>query len=68
MHSKSHNRTNILFAEKYFLDDPELEDKVPLYFLSHKEIYEETVRKSVIAFQKIRKLADEGKDGIDNYM
>ena len=41
---------------------------MPLYFLSHKEIYEETVRKSAIAFQKIRKLQEEGNDGIDNYM
>lgn len=54
--------------EKYFLDDPDFEDKVPLYFLSHKEMYEETVRKSALAFQKIRKLQEEGNDGIDNYM
>lgn len=45
-----------------------MDEKVPSYFLSHKELYEETVRKSVLAFQKIRKLQEEGNDGIDNYM
>lgn len=56
------------FSEDYFLNDPELDDKVPLSFLSHKEVYEESVRKAVIAFKKIRHLQDTGKDGIDNYM
>lgn len=41
---------------------------MPLEYLSHKEKYEEAVRKSTIGFKKIRELRSLGKDGIDNYM
>ncbi|XP_054268638.1 probable peroxisomal acyl-coenzyme A oxidase 1 isoform X2 [Macrosteles quadrilineatus] len=39
--------------EDFFLNDPELKDKVPSEYLSHKEKYQEAVRKSCILFRKI---------------
>lgn len=50
------------------MDDPEFIDKVPLSFLSHKEVYEENIRKAVLILKKIRQLQDEGKGGVENYM
>lgn len=52
-----------VFAEETFLNDPELQDKVPTSYLSHKEIYEEALKKGVLVLQKLRKLEDEGKIG-----
>lgn len=57
-----------LFTENFFLSDPELKDKVPQSYLSHKEKYEEAIRKSTLVFKKIRKLQEEGRDGVDIYM
>lgn len=54
--------------EDYFLSDPEFEDEVPSAYLSHKEMYENAIRKATIVFRKIRKLQEEGKDGVDNYL
>lgn len=56
------------FLEVFFLDDPELQDEIPMSYLSHKEIYEETIRKATIVFRKIRQMQLEGKDGVDNYL
>ncbi|XP_052860428.1 probable peroxisomal acyl-coenzyme A oxidase 1 isoform X1 [Anopheles cruzii] len=55
------------FREDFFLSDPELQEKVPLHFLSHKELYEESVRKATVAFKKVRRLQEMGQDGVDNY-
>lgn len=57
-----------IFAENFFLNDPELQDEIPPAYLSHKELYEYGIRKATIVFKKIRQLQDEGKDGVDNYM
>ncbi|XP_055529883.1 probable peroxisomal acyl-coenzyme A oxidase 1 [Wyeomyia smithii] len=56
------------FREKFFLSEPEFFDKTPLHFASHKEIYEESIRKSTLIFRKVKKLQEQGKDGVDNYM
>ncbi|CAO1335553.1 unnamed protein product [Diamesa hyperborea] len=56
------------FLENYFLSDPELEDKTPDSYLSHKEQYEGAIRKATIIFKKIRNLQEQGKDGVENYM
>ena len=48
-------------ADKTFLEAPELQDKVPLYYLSHKEVYEETIRKLSLTVQKIRGLTADTK-------
>lgn len=36
--------------------------------LSHKEKYEDSIRRSVIAFNKVKELQSKGDDGIDSYM
>lgn len=45
-----------------------MQDKVPTSYLSHKEKYEEAIRKSTLVFKKIRELQEEGRDGVDIYM
>ncbi|KAJ9577671.1 hypothetical protein L9F63_005751 [Diploptera punctata] len=39
--------------ENFFFSDPDLQDKVPLDFLSHKEKYEETIRKACVIHKKL---------------
>lgn len=36
-------------------------------YLSHKEKYEEAVRKACLVFKKVQQLQNEGKGGIDNF-
>lgn len=48
--------------EHYFLSDPELKDSVPQDYLSHKEKYEQAVRKACLLFQKVTQLRDKGGD------
>jgi len=55
------------FIENFFLSDPEVEDTIPSYYMSHKEKYEESIRKAVVVSTKIRNLSKKGMDGIDNY-
>ncbi|XP_023725551.1 probable peroxisomal acyl-coenzyme A oxidase 1 isoform X2 [Cryptotermes secundus] len=50
--------------EKYFLSDPELNDPVPMDFLSHKEKYEETVRKACVVYKKLKEMR-KGTGSID---
>lgn len=57
-----------VFVENFFLSDPALKDSVPISYLSHKEKYEEAIRKSTLVFKKIRDLQAEGRDGVDIYM
>ena len=45
------------------MNDPELQDEVATSFLSHKEMYEEAIRKGVLVLQKLRKMEEEGKIG-----
>lgn len=53
--------------ESYFLNDPELQDKVPTSYLSHKEVYEESIRKSTIVLKKLKALEAEGNGGPELY-
>ncbi|XP_001361780.1 probable peroxisomal acyl-coenzyme A oxidase 1 [Drosophila pseudoobscura] len=53
--------------EKMFLEDPALKDDLPISYLSHKELYEHSLRKACIIGEKIRKLRAEGEDGVDTY-
>ncbi|XP_017837257.1 probable peroxisomal acyl-coenzyme A oxidase 1 [Drosophila busckii] len=53
--------------EKLLLDDPELEDPQPISYFSHKELYENSVRKACIVGEKIRKLRADGEDGVNTY-
>jgi hypothetical protein len=51
-----------LFSEHYFLSDPELMDTIPQAYLSHKEKYEQAVRKACLLFKKVTLLRDKGGD------
>ncbi|XP_016976162.1 probable peroxisomal acyl-coenzyme A oxidase 1 [Drosophila rhopaloa] len=53
--------------EKLFLEDPALQDDLPISYLSHKELYEHSLRKACIIGEKIRKLRADGEDGVDTY-
>lgn len=53
--------------EQFFLNDPELNYKVPPEYLSHKEKYEEAVRKTCLIFKKVQELQEQGKAGMDNF-
>lgn len=55
------------FAEKLFLEDPELKDDLPLSYMSHREIYENSVRKAVLIAKKLRDLRDIGELSVDTY-
>ncbi|KAF7991392.1 hypothetical protein HCN44_002954 [Aphidius gifuensis] len=53
--------------EEYFLSDPELKDEIPAVYKSHKEIYEDAVRKGCLVLQKINHLQEIGKGDMDMY-
>ncbi|XP_015119156.1 probable peroxisomal acyl-coenzyme A oxidase 1 [Diachasma alloeum] len=53
--------------EQYFLNDPELQDDVPATYKSHKEVYEDAVRRACILLKKVQQLQDLGKGEIDMY-
>lgn len=50
-----------------FLEDPELKDDLPISYMSHKELYEHSVRKAVRIAEKIRELRNNGEDNVDTY-
>lgn len=54
-------------AEKLFLDDPALKDDLPTSYMSHKELYEDSLRKACLIGEKIRQLRADGEDGVDTY-
>lgn len=56
-----------LLPEKFFLEDAELKSKVPMEYLSHKEKYEENIRKACVIFRKVQELQNAGKAGMENY-
>lgn len=43
-------------SENYFFSDPDINDPIPTDFLSHKEKYEQAVRKACIVYKKSREL------------
>lgn len=47
------------------MDCPELNDKVPIYYLSHKEKYEATLRRLFVFREKIMKLTKNEKEGLE---
>ncbi|CAK9808340.1 Probable peroxisomal acyl-coenzyme A oxidase 1 [Anthophora quadrimaculata] len=51
--------------EQFFLSDPELKDKIPIKYKSHKEVYENAVRKACKTIEKIRELQQLGKGGLN---
>lgn len=55
------------FLEKLLLQDPELKDDLPISYMSHKELYEHSVRKAALIGQKIRELRNSGEGGVDMF-
>lgn len=53
------------YAENYFLNDPELQDKVATSYLSHSEVYEEAIRKATVTLRKIKELEVQALGGKD---
>lgn len=56
--------------ESFFLSDLNLKDKIPMEYLSHKERYEEAVRKSCILFKKVNEWQqsnDSGSNSMEVY-
>lgn len=56
------------FVEKFLLNDPDFEDEVPVAYLSHKELYENEIRKTILLFRKARQMQEEGKYGAYDYL
>ncbi|KAK2584941.1 hypothetical protein KPH14_002534 [Odynerus spinipes] len=54
--------------EDFFLNDPQLKDKIPAKYKSHKEIYEDSIRKGCIVLEKLEYLQTIGKSDIRTYM
>ena len=44
------------------MNDPELRSEFDMSYMSHKEKYEEAIRKVTIILRKIKKLQSEGHD------
>jgi hypothetical protein len=56
------------FTENYFLSDERLSLQLDTSYLSYKEKYEEAMRRSVIVYEKLRKLYREIGGGFDEFM
>lgn len=54
--------------EDFFLNDPQLKNKIPAKYKSHKEIYEDAIRKGCIVLEKMEELQKMGKSNIHTYM
>ncbi|XP_029040875.1 probable peroxisomal acyl-coenzyme A oxidase 1 [Osmia bicornis bicornis] len=53
--------------DQFFLNDPELIDTIPVSYKSHKEVYEDAVRKACRIIQKVRQLQEMGKGDMEMY-
>ena len=47
---------NFYFSEDWFLKDPRFQEVIPSEYLSHKEKYEEAVRKACLIFKKLEEM------------
>ncbi|XP_058460945.1 probable peroxisomal acyl-coenzyme A oxidase 1 [Malaya genurostris] len=55
--------------ENFFKSQPDFHDKIPLHFASHKEKYEEIIRKATLIYSKTRQfLQNQGKYDAKNYL
>ena len=55
--------SNGLSTEEFFLSDEKLKDVVPSIYLSHKERYEEAIRKSCLLVRKIKEWEEMTNNG-----
>ncbi|XP_015514443.1 probable peroxisomal acyl-coenzyme A oxidase 1 isoform X1 [Neodiprion lecontei] len=51
--------------EEFFLSDPQLQDTVPAEYKSHKEKYEDAIRKGCRVLEKVQELQEQGKADMD---
>ncbi|XP_046742450.1 probable peroxisomal acyl-coenzyme A oxidase 1 isoform X2 [Diprion similis] len=51
--------------ENLFLSDPQLQDSVPAEYKSHKEKYEDAIRKGCRVLEKVQQLQEQGKADMD---
>lgn len=65
LRKRCENFYNLLSLDDYFLLDPELTSSVDMSYLSHKEKYEEAIRRTTVMLKKIKKLESEGHSGKD---
>lgn len=56
------------FTENYFINDPEMRFDLDTSYMSHKEKYEESIRRATITVKKLKKLQAEGRLGKDQFM
>lgn len=61
------NFLSCFFLENIFLNDPELKDDLPISYMSHKELYEHSIRKAVRIAEKIREIRNSGDDSVETY-
>lgn len=55
------------FSENFFLNDPDLKDKVATSYLSHTDVYEDAIRKATIVLRKLKELEVQGRGGKELY-
>lgn len=60
-------KISIVSAENYLASDPELQNLAEMSYMSHKEKYEEALRRTAIVLRKIKKLQSEGRGGDELY-
>lgn len=57
----------LILIENFFLNDPEINYDLDTSYMSHKEKYEEAIRRSTIMVKKIKQLQTEGRLGKDMF-
>lgn len=53
----------LILLENFFLNDPEINYDLDTSYMSHKEKYEEAIRRSTIMVKKVKQLQTEGRLG-----
>jgi hypothetical protein len=57
----------LLLSEEIIISKREFEEGIPEEYMSHKEKYEESIRRSVIIFDHVRRMQDEGRTKITDF-
>ena len=55
----------IIFPENFFLNDPEMQSNFPTCYMSHKELYEDALRRTAITLRKLQELQAQGRFTVD---
>ncbi|CRL03335.1 CLUMA_CG016522, isoform B [Clunio marinus] len=65
-HGGAQNVKDKKSIENFFLSDPELHDTIDMSYMSHKEKYEEAIRRTTVMLRKLKKMQSEGQGDILN--